>query len=135
MKQRELVRSLLRKARQDEAVLERLLPDAEFDDETVGFHAQQAVEKLLKAWLAHLGVGYPRMHRLGALARLLSAKGHLLPDEVGNLDDLTPFATIWRYEDLPASASFDRKEALRLVRKIRTYVESQIGEQQPRPGR
>jgi HEPN domain-containing protein len=47
---------LLRKARQDELVLERLLDDQEVDDDTLGFHAQQAVEKLLKAVMASRGV-------------------------------------------------------------------------------
>jgi len=42
---------LLRKARQDELVLERLLSDSDVDDDTLGFHAQQAAEKLLKAAL------------------------------------------------------------------------------------
>jgi HEPN domain-containing protein len=40
---------LLRKSRQDELVLERLLGDSDIDDDTLGFHAQQAAEKLLKA--------------------------------------------------------------------------------------
>lgn len=45
MKQRELVRTLLHKAAQDEAAMSRLMPDADLDDEIIGFHAQQAVEK------------------------------------------------------------------------------------------
>jgi hypothetical protein len=36
---------LLRKAKQDELVLERLLDDCDVDDDTLGFHAQQAAEK------------------------------------------------------------------------------------------
>ncbi len=35
---------LLRKARQDELVLERLLGGADVDDETLGFHAPQVGE-------------------------------------------------------------------------------------------
>ncbi|MEI6148859.1 MAG: HEPN domain-containing protein [bacterium] len=31
--------------------MSRLLPDADIDDEIIGFHAQQAVEQSLKAWL------------------------------------------------------------------------------------
>jgi hypothetical protein len=64
---------LLHKAAQDEAPLQRLLPHADLDDELIGFHAQQAVEKLLKAWLAHLGVDYPRTHSLGTLVEILGA--------------------------------------------------------------
>lgn len=47
MKLSEHVRTLLHKAAQDEAVLAELAEDFKFDDETVGFHAQQAGEKLL----------------------------------------------------------------------------------------
>jgi HEPN domain-containing protein len=43
---------LLRKAGQDKVVLERLINDPEINDDTLGFHAQQAAEKLLKALLA-----------------------------------------------------------------------------------
>ena len=55
---------LLRKARQDELVLERLLSYRDVDDDTLGFHAQQAAEKLLKAALAVRGLDYPRTHNL-----------------------------------------------------------------------
>ena len=48
---------LLRKAMQDELVLERLVNDQDVDDDTRGFHAQQAAEKLLKAALATVGSG------------------------------------------------------------------------------
>jgi HEPN domain-containing protein len=43
--------TLIRKASQDELVLERLLADSDVDDDTLRFHAQQAAEKLLKALL------------------------------------------------------------------------------------
>ncbi|NIR50348.1 HEPN domain-containing protein [candidate division KSB1 bacterium] len=33
-----------------------------FDDEIFGFHAQQAVEKVVKAWPNLLGIVYPRTH-------------------------------------------------------------------------
>jgi HEPN domain-containing protein len=59
MKRLEMVRTLMSKAAQDEAVLEALLPDRKFNDETLGFHAQQAVEKTIKAWLAYLEIDYP----------------------------------------------------------------------------
>ena len=49
MKQRELVQTLLHKAAQDIAVLEEVKDSEKIDDATFGFHAQQAVEKLLKS--------------------------------------------------------------------------------------
>lgn len=131
MRPPEFVRALLHKGRQDEAVLEALLPDRQFDDETVGFHAQQAVEKLLKAWLSHRGIDYPKVHRLETLLDLLSANGCELPEDAADVVSLTPFGTVFRYEDLPLDIAFDRQRALQVVRTVRAYVEAQIGETSP----
>ena len=39
------------------------MPDVEhFSEEVFGFHAQQTVEKALKAWIAFLGATYPKSH-------------------------------------------------------------------------
>ena len=51
---------LLRKAAQDLAVLDKLINDPAIEDETLGYHAQQAAEKLIKARLALAGCDYPR---------------------------------------------------------------------------
>lgn len=123
----EHVRTLLHKAAQDEAVLEELVTNPKFENETVGFHAQQAAEKLLKAWLSSLGVDYPKAHRLETLIDLLIANGKCLPDEFADLGQLTPFGTVFRYDDLPLSASVDRGRWLPLVRRLRAFVEAQIG--------
>ena len=56
----ELCRGLLRKARQDRIALDALLPLHAYD--AVCFHAQQAVEKWLKAFLAYHGVAFPHTH-------------------------------------------------------------------------
>ena len=60
-------------------MLERLLGDSDVDDDTLGFHAQQAAEKLLKAALVARAVDYPRTHNLGALIELLGKAGVVLP--------------------------------------------------------
>jgi HEPN domain-containing protein len=128
LRQHELVRVLLHKAAQDEAALERLLPHADLDDELIGFHAQQAVEKLLKAWLAHLGVDYPRIHSLGTLVEILGAHECTLPPELADVSRLTPFATVFRYEHLPPTAALDRAEALRLVQGMRALITAIVDE-------
>jgi HEPN domain-containing protein len=53
--------SLARSSPRDEAVLL----------ETLSFHAQQAVEKAIKAVLVFSGVGFPKTHSIGALLELL----------------------------------------------------------------
>lgn len=68
-------RVLLEAARRDLRALEGMRDSAVFADEIFGFHAQQAAEKLLKAWLAIEGVLYPRTHDLDHLLRLLEQHG------------------------------------------------------------
>jgi HEPN domain-containing protein len=53
-------RKLQRKAAQDLAVLDRLLDDDAIHDETLGYHAEQAAKKLIKALLALHGQDYRR---------------------------------------------------------------------------
>jgi HEPN domain len=60
-----------RKARSDEIALDKLAGDPDVPDDLIGFHAQQALEKLFKAALAHAGVAPPRIHDLGELLALL----------------------------------------------------------------
>ena len=64
---------LARKAQGDATVVRKLSADSEVDDESIGFHAQRAVEKWLKAVVASRGEDFEYTHdlrRLVALARL-----------------------------------------------------------------
>jgi HEPN domain-containing protein len=58
---------LLDRAAEDELMARSLLPIEGVTDAGVGFHAQQAVEKALKAVLALKGVEFPYSHDLDAL--------------------------------------------------------------------
>jgi HEPN domain-containing protein len=91
-------RRLLAKAGEDEYVLDRLLGDAAAPEAVVGFHAQQAAEKLLKAALFLAGVAPPRTHNLAQLADLAASSGLNLPTECEALRWLTPYAVLYRYE-------------------------------------
>ena len=53
MKNRKLAEKFLRKATQDMIVLEKWRQDPDIADEILGFHAQQAAEKMLKSVLAY----------------------------------------------------------------------------------
>jgi len=117
---------LLRKAGADETLVEKVLDDPAIADELVGYHCQQAVEKLLKARLVDLGVNYPKTHNLQTLVELLEDQGKRLPADLADLDRLTPFATIYRYEDLPQVGNFDRKAAREFIRRMRGWVEAEM---------
>jgi len=65
-------RLLLAAAERDFAALRGMGDATIFADEIFGFHAQQATEKLLKAWLASLGETYPLSHDLASLLDMLA---------------------------------------------------------------
>src|SRR3972149_8066583 len=117
MRFRDNAEVLLRKARGDEFTVEKLIPDHASQDEIIGFHAQQAVEKLLKPVLAHNAVPYPRIHDLTELVDLLRENRISFPKDLEEIDRLTPFATVFRYADLAAEPprAFDRAWALDIV--------------------
>ena len=114
---------LLRKARQDELVLERLLGDRDVDDDTLGFHAQQAAEKMLKAVLAARSVDYPKTHNLRVLIELLANDGIHLPGNLSEIARLTQFGTTFRYDTLLSTAHCDRATWLEWIRSLRAFVE------------
>ena len=123
MKRREQALLLLRRAAQDEALLDQVLGSPEVSDEIIGFHCQQAAEKILKALLSELGVHFRKTHDIGALVSMAAAAGRALPMEFDDLDRLTPFGAIYRYEDYDAPVSLDRVAARGCVGRLRRWVE------------
>jgi len=127
---REYALVLLQKARDDLYVLERLATDADAPTWSVGFHAQQAVEKALKAVLAARSVEFPRTHNLAHLLDLLREQGLPLPADGQNLPRLTPFGATLRYDMVPEGAleqPLDRTWALETSRRAVTWAEGILG--------
>ena len=120
-------RGCCRKAAADEVLVDKVLDAPDVADELVGYHCQQAAEKLLKARLVNLGVNYPKTHNLQMLVELLENQGQQLPADLAELDSLTPYATIYRYEDPPQAGDFDRKAAREFIRRLRAWVEAELG--------
>jgi HEPN domain-containing protein len=122
---------LLRKAEQDEFVVTALAPDPDAPDAAIGFHAQQPVEKMLKAVLAHHGVRFPWRHDLVELIDLLGENGILFPDALEDVRRLTPFATDFRYDNLPGDPdeALDRAWAQDCIRRTRQWVDSVMPKQ------
>lgn|GEM_PF-220556 len=64
----------------------------------LGFHAQQAVEKALKAVLSGAGQAYPRTHNLVMLLELLRTVEIEAPPDADSFAHLTPYGVVLRYE-------------------------------------
>jgi HEPN domain-containing protein len=121
---------LLQKAMQDQYVMNRLVEDPSAPDETIGFHAQQAVDKLIKAVLAHRAIEYRRTHQLEELAAVLDDSGIVPPLELSEAIALTPFAVELRYDVLPihddAAPPFDRQWAKHCVQRVAEWAVSVV---------
>lgn len=90
----------LRKAHSDLRSIEILMADANPPLDSVCFHAQQTVEKALKALLTAVAMPFPKTHDLARLAQLLPSKPDLqLSDR--DLAELTYFAIGSRYPTEP----------------------------------
>ena len=83
---------------------------------------------MLKARLVDMGVNYPKTHNLQTLVELLEDQRRQLPADLADLDLLTPYATIYRYEGPPQAGDFDRKAAREFIRPLRAWVEAELGQ-------
>ena len=91
--------ALLARARDDLYVVRRLGADPDAPGWVLGFHAQQGVEKALKAVLSDAGLAYPRTHNRVMLAELLRTGALPLPPDAEDFGSLVPFGVALRYED------------------------------------
>jgi HEPN domain-containing protein len=97
--QREEALKFLELAEQDRVAFRILAASTESSLAVVGFHAQQAVEKALKAVLIDRGVEFRRTHDLQTLADTLTSDlGLQLPVHEAQLRRLIPFAVEARYQ-------------------------------------
>lgn len=125
---------LLSKAQADKVVIDKLAGDTEVTDDTIGFHAQQAVEKLLKAVLANRDIEYPRTHDIDRLVDLLAGNDVPPPPQARRLDELTPWATQLRYDELLDIEHLDRNEAILLVDGVVSWACAEIDPSAASPG-
>ena len=120
---------LLVKAAEDE----RALSAPDLSDSILGFHAQQAVEKLFKALLAQLNVDFEKTHDLERLQTALAALDESLPPTPIRLDQLSDFAVVYRYDLLFQFDSPDVTELIETVRLLREHVVARIAARSATP--
>jgi len=96
--QNDYLKNWLFRANKDIAVIENLSgSEPELYASTICFHAQQAVEKFLKAFLVYYDIDFPKTHDLDFL--LLECKK--INDKIFDIDlgSLTDFGVSIRYPD------------------------------------
>jgi HEPN domain-containing protein len=123
----EFARDLFQKAREDARAMLVLVQSAEPADWIVGFHAQQAVEKAIKAVLANRSVEYPMTHNLSVLLDQLADLSLPLPPDAGDIPALTPFGAVLRYTTAKTPAVPDSGQATLLVERTLHWAASLLG--------
>jgi HEPN domain-containing protein len=107
----EEARRLLKAARSDLRAADALAADAGQENDVVGFHAQQAVEKSIKAVLAASGVEIPYTHDVSFLLDVLADHEAQVPEAVAQAEWLTPWAAAMR-KGAADNVSLDRGAAI-----------------------
>lgn len=120
-----VARLLLQAAREDAKALDALKGLPGIADAIVGFHAQQAVEKSLKAVLSAGQVAFRRTHDLAELIDLLADRGLPAPPHAETLDTLNPYAVDARY-GLVGACGLDRGQTVDQVHDVITWAAHQI---------
>ncbi len=112
----------LRRGHQDLAVADQFSRDPAFC-ETVAFHAQQAVEKSLKAYLTWRNVPFRQTHILEGLAAECAQVDPAFIPLVAKVAPLTPYVSAGRYPFTPVTVTLDMAlEALRTAHELCAFV-------------
>ena len=90
--------------------------------DVVCFHAQQCVEKYLKAFLAMQGIDFPKTHQIEEIIRLLptGVEAGLSPEEQRVL---TGYAVTTRYSGAYEAITMrEARDALSMMRRVRRNI-------------
>lgn len=118
----QLAALLARKAAEDAVALREFEGNPNIADSILGFHAQQAIEKWLKAVLADKGVDFEYTHDLRRLIELVEELGITFPFVTGEIVMYTEFAVPLRYEDLLDAEPLDRRAAVALIDEVEAWA-------------
>lgn len=112
------------RAGEGDLVLEPPIP------EDAMFHAQQAAEKVLKAFLAWYDEPFRKTHDLRELGRQCVRIDPALDTACSKAEALTPFAWQFRYPEEPSAPSVqEAKEALALAREVYETILGRLPEE------
>lgn len=118
---KEITGEWIKKAEGDFKVARREFRHRYGVDDIACFHAQQCVEKYLKAILAERGSRIPRTHDLEKLLKLCETSVPALKKHSGSLAALSQFSIATRYPLFNATNN-DSKTSTTTTRKIRQII-------------
>ncbi len=118
---------LLNLAEEDLKTAEYLAKGVNLRPENTLFHIQQAVEKALKSVLCGKGMPVPLTHDLYAIVDRLGSAD--MPPGGYDLNDLTPYASVRRYEEGEAIITrHDLDIAIQIANKVIEWAKGRIND-------
>ena len=125
-----IIKLWLLKAESDLRTAQILIKDENPPTDSICFHAQQAVEKLLKAYLTYLDIKAPKTHDIATLLELcLSVDEKFKELDQEKLEELTFYAVEIRYPDTFYQPSIEEaREALKQVINLKKFILKKLRE-------
>ena len=119
----DFVQQWLKKANSDLQAA-KLLCAGELEDYfTGGFHAQQAAEKYIKAFLVRHQVEFTKTHDIGRLRQLVACRDAALAERLKKADVLTPYGVDMRYpEEFEVVSQKRAKCAVALAEQVKEEI-------------
>ncbi len=118
----DLVKNWLEKARRDLLTAKNGLESSEPFTDIICFHAQQAGEKYIKAYLVWQEIEFPKTHSLEDLFLLAAQKDSAFKKLIEEVSVLTPYAVEIRYGEFEEPLFEDAKKALSIAELIEEFI-------------
>jgi HEPN domain-containing protein len=128
------VRRWLAKADHDRLNVEFLLEQGKPLMDIAAFHCQQAVEKLLKAYLTFREHEFEKTHDVGALTKLCARYDREFEALLDDVEPLTAFAVRFRYPGPNDPSVAQVQRALQAVQRVREFLRPRISIESGPPG-
>ena len=122
-----LIQSWIEKAKKDLKTAERELKYEDPVIESVCFHSQQAVEKLIKSLLIFYDLEPDKTHSIGRLILKLPESEKTFHEKIDEYDSLTDYAVELRYPDISEiPTKTEAKYAFKLATECLTIILERI---------
>ena len=101
-------------------------------DHLIVFHAQQAVEKALKAVLVEHEAEFPKTHDLEQIVEIIEDQGVASPAELNKVLEFTPFATQGRYPGFDEAITEEEiEESLAMAERVLEWAKQEVAKSSP----
>lgn len=118
----DLVKGWLEKARRDLITAQEKLNSAEPFTDIICFHAQQAAEKYIKAYLVLQELEFPKTHTLEDLVLLAAQKDTAFLELKDCSVELTPYAVEIRYPEWEEPSLEDARKSVAIAEKVKDFI-------------